>query len=132
MHLKRDPSIKLNRNAIQIKSKDRMNILLPYYGEVPRCRSEPVEAGLSVIVQPEAFTWPYPPVRILLIAKTPSGTEKFPVSAEDDEVEEMLRQLFADPNNGKSGLDPYWEGHWETMFMVWRHERQRRNAMKSA
>lgn len=132
MHLKRDPSIELNRDAIHIHSKDRRDVRLPYYGEVPRCRSEPVEAWLSMIVQPEAFTWPYPPVRIVLMVKTVSGTEKFPVLAEDDEVDEILQKLFSDPNSGKSGLDPYWEGHWQTMFMVWSRERLHHQSLQSA
>lgn len=105
---------------------------LPYTGKLPFGKDQPEKAWLSMIVQPEAFTWPYSPVRILLRVKTPAGMEKYRVYAEDDEINEIFWKFYADPNNGKTGLDPYWEGHWQTMFMVWSREREIEKAKRLA
>ena len=122
----------LDTNAITLRSLKHNNVELPYTGKLPFGKDQPEKAWLSMIVQPEAFTWPYSPVRILLRVKTPAGMEKYRVYAEDDEINEIFWKLFADPNNEKTGLDPYWEGHWQTMFMVWSREREIEKAKRLA
>lgn len=109
----------LNMDAITLKSVKRDSVELPYIDPLPL--SDVKSALIYCNVQPTQH-----PRLILMVEDSDGSVAKYPIKAVPDEIINIMDRLYADPNNHKTGLAPYWEGIWQGSYIGYRNMVQKR------
>lgn len=103
----------LDMDAITPKSAKRDSVELPYIDQLPFSNAK--SARIYCNVQPTQR-----PRLILMVEDSAGSVVKYPIKATPDEIITIMDQLYADPNNSKTGLAPYWEGIYQANYLGYR------------
>lgn len=115
---KNNEHIEIDTNSIWYKSSAKCVIMLPYgdYADVKAGRAAEIRVDLP---------HPIEGIKLRLIVPSGDGACKniYCIHAEDWEIIDLLDGYFAVTNGHQgeqSGLTPYWFGHSQANYLVWR------------